>query len=233
MAQTGYVRGVVGDLVVPDYYDAPNESEGQAESQDMRDPLEQLGIQELWNEADWGLAIVAADGRWVRVNPRLEAILEYTEAELQDMTFADITVMKDRKYDLKMAEEVRLGKRRSYKMWKAYITKNGRIIDILLKVTAVRQPDGTFINFFSQISPPIKKGDPAALDGDGEVKATKATLLAAFVTENWKLIGAIVMALLWGIMLFVQMLLSMGETDPGQLEKMREMLEALQNSGGE
>ncbi len=47
-----------------------------------------------------GMALVSLDGRFMRVNPSLCRLLEYTEDELKEHTFQDITHPDDLESDL-------------------------------------------------------------------------------------------------------------------------------------
>lgn len=111
----------------------------------------------LWNKCLIGLAFVSPKGEWLRVNPRLCEILEYTESELMHMKFQDVTHPADLKDDKNMVEKILAGAIDDYLMSKRYITKTGKIVWIKLKVNAVRDnKTGCVMHFLSQISNPIE-----------------------------------------------------------------------------
>ena len=64
-------------------------------------------------EAPIGIALVALDGGWLRVNPRLCEIVGYTEEELLQRTFQDITHPDDLDLDLALLEATLAGARRA------------------------------------------------------------------------------------------------------------------------
>ena len=48
-------------------------------------------FEDAFHRAADGMALVGLDGRWLRANPALCEILGYEEAELRELTFAEIT----------------------------------------------------------------------------------------------------------------------------------------------
>lgn len=105
----------------------------------------------IWENSISGLAVVAEDGTFVRANPAFCKIVEYSEYELQNMKFHDITVPSDVDIDATLAKEVQAGERVSYDLIKSYITKTRRIAFVHLRVFSVRGEDGTFTYFLSQV----------------------------------------------------------------------------------
>lgn len=104
----------------------------------------------LWENAIGGIAIMSADGKFIRANPAFCRIVEYSEPELQRMRFQDITAPGDISADQDMSEEVRLGKRQSYDMIKSYITKTNRLVWVHLRVVPFKVAD-EFHYFISQV----------------------------------------------------------------------------------
>lgn len=104
----------------------------------------------LWKNAIGGIAIVAEDGTFIRANPAFCKIVEYSELELQEMAFADITTPGDAEADQEMARQVARGERDSYDMIKSYITKTNRLVWVHLRVVPF-ELDGKFHYFISQV----------------------------------------------------------------------------------
>ena len=69
-----------------------------------------------------GMALVAPDGRFLKVNHALCESLGYTEAELLTVDFQSITVPEDLGADLIQVERLLAGKIHSYQMEKRYIS---------------------------------------------------------------------------------------------------------------
>jgi PAS domain S-box-containing protein len=99
-----------------------------------------------------GMAMVAPDGRWLRVNDSLTRLLGYTSDELLDLTFQDITHPDDLQRDLEAARDVLAGRVSWYHIEKRYIRKDGTIVWGLLAVSLVRDAAGSPAYFISQIS---------------------------------------------------------------------------------
>ncbi|MFS4468830.1 PAS domain S-box protein [Maribacter sp. 2210JD10-5] len=104
-----------------------------------------------FNNSAIGMALVGLDGRWVEVNKGLCDSLGYTEEELLELTFQDITYPEDLDTDLGLFNEVIEGKRDSYQLEKRYYHKSGRTVFVVLTVTVVRTIEGKISHFISQI----------------------------------------------------------------------------------
>ena len=89
-----------------------------------------------------GIAHVAPDGRWLRVNRKLCEILGYAREELLAETFQSITHPDDREADLDNARRLLEGEISEYAMEKRYLTKGGRYLWAKLSVSPVREPSG-------------------------------------------------------------------------------------------
>lgn len=104
-----------------------------------------------FEQAAVGIAHVAPDGRWLRVNQKLCDIVGYPRAELLTKTFQDITHLDDLNADLGQVRRMLAGELQTYSMEKRYIRKEGRIVWINLTVSLVRAPDGAPDYFISVI----------------------------------------------------------------------------------
>ena len=103
-----------------------------------------------FEDAATGEALVAPNGRFVRVNRALRELLGYSEAELLAKTFQDITHPDDLNTDLGYVQQMLAGEIRTYQMEKRYFHKQGQIIWILLSVSLVRNAQKP-LYFVSQI----------------------------------------------------------------------------------
>jgi len=98
-----------------------------------------------------GMALVGKDGGFLNVNQSLCNSLGYTKEELLSLKFQDITHPKDLEIDLSLLKELIQGKRSTYQIEKRYFHKKGKIVHIILTVTAARGINGDIIHFISQI----------------------------------------------------------------------------------
>jgi PAS domain S-box-containing protein len=89
-----------------------------------------------------GIAQVALDGRFIRMNRRFSEITGYPSEELTEMTFQDITHPEDLRKDLDQAELLRADKVPSYQMEKRYVRKNGEVVWVNLTVSLQRNEEG-------------------------------------------------------------------------------------------
>ena len=108
-------------------------------------------FRQTFEHAGIGMAILDLDGRWTRVNPALLAIVGYTEHELLQKTFQDITHPDDLAPDLALVADLLANRRRSYQLVKRYLHREGRIVWIRLTGALVRDESGHPLNFVAQI----------------------------------------------------------------------------------
>jgi PAS domain S-box-containing protein len=82
----------------------------------------------LFEQASVGIAKVAFDGSWIRVNPRICEILGYTSEELLTRRFDDVTYPQDREDGREALQQLKNGEIERYATEKRYVRKNGTII---------------------------------------------------------------------------------------------------------
>lgn len=104
-----------------------------------------------FDAAPIGMALVAPDGRFLKVNPALCELTGYSAVDLCVCTFADITHPDDLAKDLALVDDVLAGRRGHYVMEKRYLRADGSVIWVLLSVSLVRDGDGEPLYFISQI----------------------------------------------------------------------------------
>jgi PAS domain S-box-containing protein len=98
-----------------------------------------------------GMAHVAPDGRWLRVNEALCRIVGYPADELVTKSFQDITHPDDLVADLAEVEGMLDGEIDRYNMDKRYLRKDGSIVWVRLTVGGVRKSDGSIDYFVSVV----------------------------------------------------------------------------------
>jgi PAS domain S-box-containing protein len=133
-----------------------------------------------FEQAAVGIAHVAPDGRWLRVNRKLCDIVGYSQAELLSKAFQEITHPEDLETDLDQMRRILAGEIDTYSLAKRYIRKGGRPIWIELTVSLVRDPAGNPDYFISVIEDVQKRVEAeqevARLNADLENRVRERTM---------------------------------------------------------
>lgn len=118
----------------------------------MEDPTE---AEDLWrlmlHHSPIGMAVVHLDGRLVMVNRALCEMLGYSEEELLEHGFQELTHADDLDADLALFHQAHAGEIDSYRIRKRYLHAQGRVVWGDLSVAVVRDQDGSALHFISQI----------------------------------------------------------------------------------
>jgi len=121
----------------------------------------------MWQNAIGGIAIVDKDGTFLRANPAFCRIVEWSEPELQQKQFREITAPGDVEADVDLFDEVASGKRPHYDMVKSYITKSGKVVWVHLRVNPF-VIDGVYHYSISQVfEVPVSIIRQMGVDADG------------------------------------------------------------------
>jgi PAS domain S-box-containing protein len=92
----------------------------------------------VFEEGPLGLALVGKDFHFLKVNGALCQMVGYSEAELLQMSFADITHPDDLGANVELAEKLFKHEIPLYQLQKRYVRKNGEIIWIKLTASVIR-----------------------------------------------------------------------------------------------
>jgi PAS domain S-box-containing protein len=104
-----------------------------------------------FDNAPIGMALVAPDGRWLKVNQAMCEITGYSETALLTSTFQSMTHPDDLEADLEAVRELLAGEIRTYQLDRRYHDANGRIIWLNMSVSLVRDSAGEPLYFIAQI----------------------------------------------------------------------------------
>ncbi|MGL5193578.1 MAG: PAS domain S-box protein [Chroococcales cyanobacterium] len=85
-----------------------------------------------------GMALVAPEGHWLKVNRALCEILGYDEGELLEKTFHDVTHPEDQQTDLQSLQALLAGDIPSYQTEKRYYHQQGQVVWVQLSASLVR-----------------------------------------------------------------------------------------------
>lgn len=148
-------------------------------------------LRRLWKFSRVAAAEVRPDGTFRSVNPRFCQLVGYTESELQARDFQSITHRDDLDTDVEMTSRVLRGDLDQYTMLKRYITKDDKVLGIILHVSAVLTEDGKRDLLLAQAEPIEANSD--------SVMPTIETTLASLIKRNWKQITAGLGTLIGGL----------------------------------
>jgi diguanylate cyclase (GGDEF)-like protein/PAS domain S-box-containing protein len=111
----------------------------------------QTRFEEAFQHAPIGMAMVDADGSFFRVNPAFCRMLGFSEAELLELSFGDLTHPEDLDENVDLHTRAYDGSVDSYVLDKRYRRKPGDWIWCRVHVTVVKDSDGTPIYSLGQI----------------------------------------------------------------------------------
>lgn len=95
-----------------------------------------------FDDAPIGVSLVSPTGQFIKMNRRYCELIGYSEAELLELTFADVTHPDDQAADLEGFRQLLAGEIQAFHMEKRYITKQGDIVPVLLNTAMVRDEQG-------------------------------------------------------------------------------------------
>jgi PAS domain S-box-containing protein len=103
------------------------------------------------DEAPIGMALVALDGTFARVNRVLCEITGYAAEELTTLKFQDITHVDDLDTDVALSDQLARGEIQRYQLEKRYIRKDGSLVDVMLSGSILRGPDKAPLCYIAQV----------------------------------------------------------------------------------
>jgi diguanylate cyclase (GGDEF)-like protein/PAS domain S-box-containing protein len=114
-------------------------------------PAEAEVFRAAFEHSPIGVAVVAPDGRYRRVNPALCEFLGYSEHELLAMHWWDVTEPSQLEVDRERTAKLLKGEINSYQLEKQYVHARGHLVWALLSATLVRDADDEPLYFVCQI----------------------------------------------------------------------------------
>ncbi len=134
-------------------------------------------FQATFEQAAVGMAMVATDGRWLRVNRRLCAIVGYSADELMATNFQQITHADDLKADLDLLHQLLAGEIQTYALEKRYLRKDGAEVWVRLAVVLVRTATGVPDYFVA-----VVEDNSARRRAEDAMRETEERYRTAFLT---------------------------------------------------
>lgn len=126
-------------------------AENNSQSQAVGTMSEQAALLGTFECAGVGMAHVALNGRFIRVNSALCEMTGYSRAELMDKTFMEITHPDDLQPGIDQKEKLISQKHRSFTMDKRYLKKDGDVLWVRLTVSLQLDPSGEPLHLVSVI----------------------------------------------------------------------------------
>ncbi len=129
---SGQVRRIVGTV------------ENITERRLAEDALRQseARFRSAFDYAPYGISLMSPTGQFVMANSQYCALLGYSEAELRQMTFQDITHPDDRAQDWQEFQRMMAGNLPIYHVEKRYLTKQGETIPVIINAAPVYDVNG-------------------------------------------------------------------------------------------
>lgn len=145
-------------------------------------------LENIFNYARGGIAILNLNGQWIKVNKSVTNFLGYSEEELYNMSFKDITHKDDLGVNLSCMKSLLQGDAENYQIEKRYFHKNGSIVWAMLSASIVRDAEGEPLYIISQIDDISKrKADRNQLEIMLDVAREQNSRLSSFaeiITHN-------------------------------------------------
>ncbi len=104
-----------------------------------------------FEEAAIGMALVAPDGHWLRVNQSLCDLVGYSETEMLSLHFQTITHPDDCALDLDYLQRLLAGEINTFEKEKRYIHQEGHSVWVWLSASLVRDQEGKPLYLITQI----------------------------------------------------------------------------------
>ncbi len=158
-------------------------TERKQAQEDLRESEERYRA--VFDNAGFGIDLVDGDGRFVQVNNALKNMLGYTERELYQLRFTDITHPDDRAISEQKVDSVLRREISTYRLEKRFVKKDGSTMWGDLSVSAIRDGNGEHIatlGVFADITD--RKEAEEALKASHEALAAYSATLEAKVQER-------------------------------------------------
>jgi len=142
-----------------------------------------------FDNAPIGMALVAPEGHWLRVNRALCEMTGYSEEQLLGRTHQEITHPDDLDADLEQVRRILAGEIRSYEIDKRYLCADGSALWTLLSVSLVRDGHGEPRYFISQIQDISERHRIEAANARARRSLVEAQAIAGMGSWDYELTG--------------------------------------------
>lgn len=102
----------------------------------------QFIIEGIFDDIAIGMALLDADGRFIKVNSALQQMLGYTKEELLNLNYSSITFPEDLPLSTYLFKDLFARNRQQYKIEKRYLKKNGQVIWVYKTNSIIHDGEG-------------------------------------------------------------------------------------------
>ncbi len=135
----------------------------------------------LFEYAPIGMALLTPAGHFLRINQAFCDTVGYTQDEMLNMAFQEITHPEDLQLHIEPDERLLHGDITHYQLEKRYIHKLGHIIHVLLDVGLIRDAQNQPQHFISQVVDITERKKAETLSFEIAVEKLRIQLLAEFI----------------------------------------------------
>jgi diguanylate cyclase (GGDEF)-like protein/PAS domain S-box-containing protein len=105
----------------------------------------------IFENATAGVCVTGLNGRFLRTNDKLCEIFGYSQEEIRQLFFNDVTYREDKEIGLNFLKQMLSGQLNNANFEKRYVHKSGQIIWALVSTGVVRKPGGEALYFVTYI----------------------------------------------------------------------------------
>jgi PAS domain S-box-containing protein len=105
-------------------------------------------LRAAFEQAAVGMAYRSVDGHWLRVNRKYTEMLGYSNAEMQRLTYQDVSYARELEQQVPHEQQLKRGEIGTYTIEKRYRHKAGFPVWVRVTVSAIRGPNGQHLYNF-------------------------------------------------------------------------------------
>jgi len=126
-----------------------------------------------FDNATVGVCLVSTDGKFLNVNPTMCAMLGYSENELLQLTFNDVTLDEDKEIGQKFLKDAQSGGPKTIQTEKRYLRKDGQVVWAYLSTALVEKSrgDGSYMISHIQDLTERKRAEAAVRESEQKFRS--------------------------------------------------------------
>jgi PAS domain S-box-containing protein len=128
-----------------------------------------LHVRKIFEEGPLGMAVLSAEGRFLKINPALCQLLDYAAGELNGLSIDHVTHPDDRSLDAAQAHQLWAGECPKYKVEKRFVRKDGQIVRARLTASVLHDDAGDPLYRLAMIEELDEPAEPGPRPRDGSL----------------------------------------------------------------